>query len=275
MSRDYDSWNFGFTGKDWDVKCDSFELIESGPVRAVFRARFSFGNWKDKKPYYGVYLWHTPAVDYPTSFFTQDYIIYANDPMIRCELFAEWWEDKKVLKVSAATNLENPRAFYQVPFGEIERPVKRETPYEKARFEVPANTYGDLRNESVGFALLNRSKHGYDTLNNRIRLTLLTSPYGEDKAKVPDPTADRGKHKIEYAFLPHLKETDLERIAELYERGVTVLNGSSSPEVTLGKSLISTGNIPYRIKSVRLLPDKKTQFRTVDGNGSIHTIVED
>ena len=272
LSRDYDSWNFGFTGKEWDVNCESFELIEKGPVRAVFRAKFSFGNWIDKKPYFGVYLWHTPAVEYPTSFFTQDFIIYANDPMIRCEFFAEWWEDRKVLKLSAETNLENPRAFYQVPFGEIERPVKRETPYEKARFEVPAITYGDLRNDSVGFALLNRSKHGYDTLGNRIRLTLLTSPFGEDKAKVPDPTADRGKHNFEFAFMPHALDADMKQIAEQYERSVLILKGSEKPNISLGKSLISNENIKDWIKSVRLLQNGKTEFRTLDKNGSIHTV---
>ena len=272
LSRDYDSWNFGFTGKEWDVKCDSFELLECGPVRAVFRAKYSFGVWQDKKPYYTTYLWHTPGVEYPTSFFTQDFIIYADDPMIRCELSAEWWEDKKVLKVSAQTTLENTRAFYQVPFGELERPVKRETPYEKARFEVPANTYGDLRGDSLCFALLNRSKHGYDVLDNRIRLTLLTSPYGSDKAKVPDTTADRGKHKFEYAFLPHSYKFDLTGAAESYERGAMVLQGSDEPAVILGKSLIEIDNTSLDIKSVRLLDNGNYEFRAVDKNGKIQVV---
>ena len=272
LSRDYDSWNFGFTGKEWDVNCDSFEMIESGPVRAVFRAKYSFGVWQDKKPYFRVYLWHTPAVEYPTSFFTQDFIIYTDDPMVRCELSAEWWEDKKVLKVSAQTNLENPKAFYEVSFGELERPVKRETPYEKARFEVPANTYGDLRIDNIGFALLNRSKHGYDTLNNRIRLTLLTSPYDSDKAKVSDITADRGKHKFEYAFLPHLNKSDLVNAAEIYERGIMILHGNEMPETSLGTSLISA-DTSNDIKSVRLLPDGSQEFRTIDEKGTIHTLI--
>ena len=103
---------------------------------------------------------------------TQDFIFYAGDPMIRCVLNADWWEDRKDLKLSAETGISNPRAFYKVPFGRLERPVKRETPYEKARFEVPAITYADLvGDDGYSFALLNRTKHGYDVLNGRVRLS--------------------------------------------------------------------------------------------------------
>ena len=269
-SRDYDSWNFGFTGKEWDFNCFDFEVIEQGPVRVVVRAKYSFGIWTEKKPYFGTYLWHTPAVDYPTSFLTQDFIFYANDPMIRCVLHADWWENGKDLKLSAETNIQNPRAFYKVPFGRLERPVKRNTPYEKARFEVPALTYADLVGEDgCSFALLNRSKHGYDALDGRIRLTLLTSPNGADVAKVPDSTADRGKHTIEYAFLPHGKDFDLEKVAMSYERGVMILKGSNMPVVTLGKTLLDASDDKETVTSVRLLPDGKRFYRTLGADGKL------
>jgi alpha-mannosidase len=45
--------------------------------------------------------------------------------------------------------------------------------------------------------LLNNAKYGYDIKGNVMRLSLLRSP------KWPDPTADRGKHSIEYALYPH------------------------------------------------------------------------
>ncbi len=271
-SRDYDSWNFGFTGKDWDMKCFDFEVVEQGPIRVVVRAKYSFGIWTEKKPYFGTYLWHTPAVDYPTSFLTQDFIFYANDPMIRSVLHADWWENGKDLKLSAETNVKNPRAFYKVPFGKLERPVKRETSYEKARFEVPAITYGDLVGEDgYSFALLNRSKHGYDALDSRIRLTLLTSPTGADVAKVPDATADRGKHTIEVAFLPHKNDFDLDRAAMRFERGVMVLKGSDAPNVALGKSLLETSDDAQTITSVRLLADGKRFYRTLGKDGKLGT----
>ena len=274
-SRDYDSWNFGFTGKEWDFDCCGFEIIEQGPVRVVVRAKYAFGIWTEKKPYYGTYLWHTPAVDYPTSFLTQDFIFYANDPMIRCVLHADWWENSKDLKLSAQTNICNPRAFYKVPFGRLERPVKRETPYEKARFEVPAITYADLvGDDGYAFALLNRSKHGYDVLDGRVRLTLLTSPNGADVAKVPDPTADRGKHTIEYAFLPHRNDFDIEDAAMCYERGTMILQGSSAPAVPLGETLLDCSDESKTVTSVRILPDGKQFYRTLGKDSSLGSITK-
>ena len=269
-SRDYDSWNFGLTGKEWDMKCFDFEVVEQGPIRVVVRAKYSFGIWTEKKPYFGTYLWHTPAVDYPTSFLTQDFVIYAGDPMIRCVLQADWWENGKDLKLSAETNVRNPRAFYKVPFGRLERPVKRDTSYEKARFEVPAITYSDLvGDDGYSFTLLNRTKHGYDVLNSRVRLTLLTSPTGADVGKVPDSTADRGKHTIEYAFLPHRNDFDLEKVAMSYERGVMTLEGSDTPVVPLGKPLLETSDNVRTITCVRLLPDSTTFYRTLGKDGKL------
>ncbi|MCR5484556.1 MAG: hypothetical protein K6F09_03080 [Clostridiales bacterium] len=270
-SRDYDSWNFGLTGKEWDMDCIGFEIVERGPVRAVVRAKYAFGIWTEKKPYYGTYLWHTPAVDYPTSFLTQDFIFYADDPMIRCVLHADWWENGKDLKLSAETDIKNPRAFYKVPFGRLERPVKRETPYEKARFEVPAMTYADLvGDDGYSFALLNRSKHGYDALDSRIRLTILTSPNGADIAKVPDPTADRGKHIIEYAFLPHRNDFDIERTAMSYERGSMLLKGGDEPAVKLDESLLDFSDDKKLITSVRIMPDGKLFYRSLDKDGKLY-----
>ncbi len=173
-SRDYDTRNFGFTGKEWDVRCDGFDLIESGPIRVVFRARCSFGVWQDKKPYYGTYLWHTPGVEYPTAFFTQDFIIYANDPMIRCVL-----------------------------------------------------------------------------------------------------SADRGKHRIEYAFLPHRAADGLPDLAETYERGIMVLKGNGQNGVRPGESLTGLPDCSAKITSIRLLRDHTIGIRAVDADKSIKNIIKD
>ncbi len=239
--RDYETWNMGFTGKEFKPECVSFEKIEDGPVRVIFRARYEFGLWEKKKPYFGVTLWHTPASDYPTSFFTQDFIVYAESDRIECRLHADWWEDKMVLKVSAQTNLENTRACYHIPFGVIERPTRRETPWEKARFEVPANIFADLQGTEAGLAVLNRSRHGYDALEGRLRLTLLTAPWGENKVMVSDPLADRGKHEIEYAFYPHAgdyRDAHLHAVAFEYEYPVVALVGGVNPNVDIGQSYL-------------------------------------
>lgn len=251
--RDYQTWNMGLTGVEWDVKCVSFEKTEEGPARIVYRAKYTFGRWEDKKPYFNICLWHTPGVKYPTSFFEQDFILCENEPFVRVVLHTDWWEDYKVLKVAAHTDIDNSHARYATAFGEIERPTKRETPYEKARYEVPSNNFGELYNNEKALTILTKTKHGYDALGNRIRLTILTSPLSADKNLVPDPIADRGRHIIEYAFYPHGKANDdVIRLAAEYERGTETVIGSEKPKAAIGKDLVAPDEINKVTTSVRL-----------------------
>ena len=135
---------------------------------------------------------------------------------------------------------------------------------------MPAITYADLvGDDGYSFTLLNRSKHGYDALDSRIRLTLLTSPTGADVAKVPDPTADRGKHTIEYAFLPHKNDVDVDSLAMSYERGAMVFTGGKAPAVSLGKSLLDASDDKTTYTCVRLLPDGKRFYRSLDKDGTL------
>ncbi|NLO38524.1 MAG: alpha-mannosidase [Ruminiclostridium sp.] len=260
LFRDYETWNMGFTGREFKPECVSFERIEAGPVRVVFRAKYTFGQWEKKKPYFGITLWHTPAVDYPTSFFTQDFILYAGGNRVECILHTDWWEDKTVLKVSAETGLKNTKAVYHVPFGAVERPTKRETPWEKARFEVPAGIWADLEDDCAGLAILNRSRHGYDALHGRLRLTLLTSPCGDNKNLVPDPLADRGRHTIEYAFYPHqgdYKQAQMHRWAYEYECPALILTGGEKPLVELGVSYLEINPEKMIVSAIKPAEDGK------------------
>ena len=89
------------------------------------------------------------------------------------------------------------RSTYEIPMAAIGRPTGDKTPWEKARFEVPALSWADLSEPTYGVSLISRSKYGYDIRGNRLRLTLLRSPVW------PDPVADRGRHEFSYALLPH------------------------------------------------------------------------
>jgi alpha-mannosidase len=261
--RDYQTWNMGLTGREFNPECTSFEKIEDGPVRVVFRAKYTFGLWEKKKPYFGLILWHTPGVDYPTSFFTQDFIVYAGSNRVECVLNVDWWEDQIVLKVAAQTSLRETRAFYNIPFGAIERPTKRESEWEKARYEVPANIWADLEGCDSGLAILNRSRHGYDALDGRLRLTLLTSPWGENRSLVSDPLADRGRHTIEYAFYPHkgdYKAAEMHQYAFEYEYPAVVMKGSGQPGVKPGEGFLEVDPGKFVVTAVK---------PAEDGNGII------
>lgn len=236
----YETWNMGLTGREDDVKCVSFEKVEDGPARVVFKAKYIYCDERDKRRYYGsLILWHTPAADYPTSFFEQYFTVYENSKTVDCTLKAEWWENKKVLKVAAETDMRETKAKYSIQFGTIERPTKRVTLYEKARYEVPALYYGDLSDGKRGIAIYNKAKHGYDALNGNIRLSLLSAPYDGEIGQVPDPLADRGDNVIEYSFFVHsndIKDYEMQAMAMENERGTITLRGNRTD--LIGKDIL-------------------------------------
>jgi alpha-mannosidase len=93
--------------------------------------------------------------------------------------------------------MRNRRATYEIQFGSIDRPTHRNTSWEAAAFEVPAQRWVDLSDASGGVALLADSKHGYSAFEHTLWLSLLKS------ALDPDPDADRGQHHFTYSLLPH------------------------------------------------------------------------
>jgi alpha-mannosidase len=185
----WDAWNIGLTGTEYPSAFRGAEVIESGPVRSVVRLKRDYLKPGVKKDY--------PTEDFPSSFFTQDIVLYDRLDRIDFVTEADWWEEHTMLKVAFPLAISDTKATYEIPFGSIERGTGSSDPWEKAKVEVPAQRWADLSQDDYGVSVLNRAKYGHDTKGSTIRLSLLRSP------KWPDPTADRGKHTIEYALYPH------------------------------------------------------------------------
>lgn len=176
--KNWDAWNLDadFENQSWDLTtADSVELVEAGPVRATVRVVKHFQN----------------------SRFIQDIVLHPRIPRVDCNMEVDWHEKHILLKVAFPVSVSSRAATYEIPFGAIRRPTTRETPQEKAKFEVPALRWADLSGESYGVSILNESKYGYDTRGNVVRLTLLRSPTW------PDPQADEGVHHFTYSIYPH------------------------------------------------------------------------
>jgi alpha-mannosidase len=186
---EYDAWNVGLTGVRYHSTLRKAEVIENGPVRVVVRLYRDYLKPGTKKDF--------PTEDFPNSFFTQDIVLYSGLDRIYFKNDVDWWEDKTFLKVAFPVSVSDTMATYEIPYGTIQRSTQLRNSWEKAKIEVPARCWADLSDGSYGVSLLNNSKYGYDIKGNIIRLSLLRSP------KWPDPTADRGKHMIEYALYPH------------------------------------------------------------------------
>jgi len=176
--KQWDAWNIDadFEAKHWDLdKADDVELIESGPLRALIQVKNHFQN----------------------STFVRDIIVYAGVPRVDVKMMTEWHEKHILLKVAFPVSAHSDKATFEIPFGSVERPTTRNTPAEKAQFEVPAQRWADISDAKHGFSLLNDCKYGYDSKGNVLRLSLLRSP------EWPDPHADEGHHEFTYSLYPH------------------------------------------------------------------------
>lgn len=176
--KKWDAWNIDadFEKQHWDLdKADEVKLIQNGPLRAVIRVKNHFQN----------------------STFTRDITLYAGVPRVDVKMQVEWHEKHILLKVAFPLSAHNDKATFEIPFGSVQRPTTRNTPAEKAQFEVPAQRWADISDSTHGFSLLNDCKYGYDAKGNVLRLSLLRSP------EWPDPHADEGHHEFTYSLYPH------------------------------------------------------------------------
>ncbi|HUN66671.1 MAG TPA: glycoside hydrolase family 38 C-terminal domain-containing protein [Bacteroidota bacterium] len=189
LPAQWDAWNIGLTGRKYPLRLRSIDVLERGPVRATIRIATDMLKPGIKKD--------VPTPDYPSSFFTQDVTLESGSDIVRFTVGTDWWEDKTMIKVAFPVAVADTAATYEIPYGTIRRSTGWRTSWDSARVEVSAQRWADLSQDDYGVSLLNDSKYGYDIKGNVMRLSLLRSP------KWPDPTADRGKHTIEYALYPH------------------------------------------------------------------------
>lgn len=110
------------------------------------------------------------------------------------------------------------KATCEIQFGHVERPTHRNTSWDLARFEVPAQKWVDVGEVGYGVAVLNDCKYGHGFVGSTVSLNLLRSPND------PDPQADRGQHEFVYALLPHPGHfSEAGVIQQAYELNVPLL----------------------------------------------------
>ncbi|MCB9782024.1 MAG: alpha-mannosidase [Candidatus Omnitrophica bacterium] len=174
----HDAWDYDFNvdSNAWDWEdVQSIGIAESGPVRASIEI-----------------VRRTQR-----STLKQRMVLYSNVPRIDFETSVDWWEKHVLLKAVFPVNIRSPKATYEIQFGSIERATHENTPFDRARFEVPHHRWMDLSEGNYGVAIANDSKYGSDILGNVMRLSLLRAPVH------PDPHADEGRHEFVYSLIPH------------------------------------------------------------------------
>lgn len=131
------------------------------------------------------------------SLITDTVYLYDNEKFIGFEDDIDWNAEHILLKRTFPIDVVTDKATCEIQFGSAERPTHQNTSWDAAKFEVCAHKYVDVSEENFGAAVVNDSKFGYSIVDNDVSLSLLKC------ATYPDPTADKGKHRIKYALYTH------------------------------------------------------------------------
>ena len=225
----WDAWNVDYddmtaTPLSTLNSTTGISIVEQGPVKCTYRVNKSYGS----------------------SSFSQYITLYPGFDRIDIRMTANWQESHKMLKVAFPFNVSGATsATYEVAYGTVARSNKRDTNFNKARFEVSAHKWADLSYGGYGVSLLNDCKYGYDTYNNTMRLSLLRSPL-TPKDNQP---VDRGNHEFTYSLYPHAGDwKTANSVYKGYEMNYPmVAYQTNSHTGTLGKSFsfmsVNAGNV--------------------------------
>jgi alpha-mannosidase len=173
----WDAWEVETYVQDqgWQLEPESVRLIESGPIRATLEVTYRFN--------------HSRIV--------QRIEMLAGRRLLTFETDVDWHERHILLRTHFPLALRAMNATYEVQFGAVERPTHRNTEWDQAQHEVPAQQWADLSEGGYGVSLINDGKYGYSALDHVLTLSLLRAPTH------PDPEADQGEHHFTYALYPH------------------------------------------------------------------------
>ena len=222
-------------------------VIESGPLRGAIEFEHPIGR---------------------SSRLVVRYVLDAGANRVDVRLLVDWQEDQTLLRAEFPTGIRARSATFGIPFGEIERATHRNTSWEEARFEVPGRRWMDLSQPGLGLAVLDAGIVGRNAHRSTLGLSLLRSP------GFPDPTCDRGVHRLAYALMPHggdrfAAEVDAE--AEAFAEPLIAHRPTleaTSPEG--GSSIVPVRYMVDGAARLELVAYKPSE----DGTGTILRVVE-
>jgi alpha-mannosidase len=202
IPREWDAWDIGYTGEQWEVTLTSSleRSSDPGEARLGFTRRWG------------------------TSTFHQTLVLGRETRFVDVVNDVDWQETHKLLKVAFTFGVSPDSATYEIPYGTIGRSCRPRTQAERAKYEVAGQRWADLSDSTYGVSLLNDSKYGWDCRGNVLRLSLLRSPLW------PDSLADRGRHHFRFALYPHAgdwRAARTERLAAEYN--TPLLAAAESP----------------------------------------------
>ena len=161
------------------------------------------------------YICHEMTSEASASTFTRRVILRTGSPYVEMELDVDWKEDHKMLRVEAEPKEWADEVLCNIQMSTIKRPTTEKNSRDKAKHEICAQKWIDIG----GISFMTKSKYGWRVKNGLVSLNLLRSPTN------PDPTCDRRKHTLYFAYYPHegsAFDAETPRYAALYNNPLVV-----------------------------------------------------
>ena len=174
----HDTWSHAktfFTDEMARFSDAEVTVLESGPVRATFKV----------------------ISRYNDSTLTQYFSLSAGSDKLEVRAHADWHEKFKMLKLAWPMKVENPKAYYEVPFGVIERPADGE--------EEPGLMWTAVKGDNGGWAIVNDNTYSSSVKDGTIYQTILRSPiYGDHGGPRTEESefTDQGRINFQYTLMP-------------------------------------------------------------------------
>ncbi|MEO5723192.1 MAG: glycoside hydrolase family 38 C-terminal domain-containing protein [Ilumatobacteraceae bacterium] len=219
----------------------SVEVIDAGPLLATLRVTRQFS----------------------ASSLVELVTLRAGSARLDITFDIDWHENEQLLSVLVPLEVRAREAACDIQFGHVMRPTHPSTPWDAAKFEVCAHRYVDLSEPSWGVAVLNDGRYGHSLFDGGVRVSL------QRAANYPDPTADRGRHQVTIAVLPHgpglhdvLREAaDLNLPLRLFEANATTrTDPPGAPADVLPEPVVVVDHPGVEVSAVK---------RADDGSGDL------
>jgi alpha-mannosidase len=189
-----DTWGHRVISYAWEgapMTVDRIAVRQSGALRASIRVERSWGR----------------------STLVEEFILGHDARALRVEVTLDWREQAHLLKLRFPTALTDPKATYEIPYGELERPVDGA--------EEPAQSWVDLTGTidgaPAGLTVVATDKHGWDVspgdaaagTGPSIGITAVRSPvYSWHDPRLLDESGiysfqDQGIQRFRYELVPH------------------------------------------------------------------------
>ncbi|MCG3181881.1 MAG: hypothetical protein BIFFINMI_04316 [Phycisphaerae bacterium] len=245
----FPAWDVSYHDVDQSgrtLSAERVEVVETGPVRAALRMHYRFGQ----------------------SRLVQDVRIYAAIARIDFATWCDWHEQDLLLKAAFPVEVFSPRVACEIQFGTVDRPTHRNTPWDLAMFEVPAQRWIDLSEDGYGVSLMNDCKYGHDVRGNVMRVSLLR---GASRSRQPKSISDQGENRFCYSLLPHTGDWRGGTIAAAAELNLPALAVGTEPHagpLAARWSLLSHASPGFHVSTVKKAEDDgRTVIRGYEAHG--------